>query len=293
MAITKKKSDFPGSKTFTTIYNSIPGSPLVKNIIIGVVAAVAVVGAIAVAGAGIVAATGAFAALLAAPLLVQMGVLVTITALFIAAKTIIPIIFRFDFNISDKKIEEAMKTSLDQLYEPFGEFLGNALGFLVCGAAPGALAFVFSPVMAYTILREVGEEAYEELVPQMSNLMRMAGKSYANAMALQAFGSARKWIKRPGTPFHEIFKRILGAKGLKEWGEQNDAPFILNNKINERIEKIEDKNIQALAEGAWEGFVEGCGEGANVVSHRLQDQLATQRLAARAARNPTVISVNI
>ena len=233
MAITKSLSDFPGAKTFQKIYDSIPGGPLVKNIIIGV----AVVATIAVVTAGVIALGGAFAGLLVAPLLVKIGVLTAITVLFVAAKLIIPFVFRFDWNTSDKKIEAAMQEGLDKLYEPFGEFLGNALGFFVCGAAPGALAFAFSPAIAYTILKEVGKEAYEELMPQASNLARLAAKSYANAMALQAFGSARKWIKRPGTPFHEVFKNLLGEENLKKWGEQDDAPFILNNVIQEKIEE--------------------------------------------------------
>lgn len=293
MAIVKKLGDFPGSKTFQKIYDSIPGGALVKNIVVGI-AALAVAAIVTV---GIISLGGAFIGLLAAPLLVKIGVLTAITVLFVAAKIFIPFVFRFDWNTSDKKIAAAMKQGLDQLYEPFGEFLGNALGFFVCGAAPGALAFAFSPAIAYTILAEVGQEAYEELMPQAANLARLAAKSYANAMALQAFGSARKWIKRPGTPFHEVFKNILGEKGLKRWGEQDDAPFVLNNIIEEKIEKIDENNkaltpLKNFTEGAWEGFVEGCGEGSSVIKAGLTDQLALAKLARRGGGASTGISVS-
>jgi hypothetical protein len=286
VAIVKKFSDFPGSKTFEKIYNSIPGSALVKNIVLAVGAIVIA----AVVTVGIISLGGAFVGLLAAPLLVKIGVLTAVAGLFIAAKLIIPFAFRFDWNISDKKIAAAMKTQLDAMYEPFGEFLGSALGFFVCGALPGALAFAFSPAVAYLILKEVGEEAYEELMPQAANLARMAAKSYANALALQAFGSARKWIKRPGTPFHNVFKDLLGEKNLKRWGEQDDAPFILNNIIEERIEKIDENNksltnLKNFTEGAWEGFTEGCGEGSNIVRNGLTDQLALAKLARGSGRS--------
>jgi hypothetical protein len=195
---------------------------------------------------------------------------------------------KFDFNISDKKIDEALKNSLDNLYEPFGEFLGKSLGFLICGALPNSLTFVFSPILAYAVLTNLGKEAYEELMPQAANIARLASQSYGNALALQAYGSIRKWIKRPGTPFHDAIKGIMGADNFKRWGADDAAPFILNQKIEERIEKIEGKKTKALVEGAWEGFVEGCGEASVIFSHKLHDQIAATKLAIATQRSRAI-----
>lgn len=291
MALTKKLEDFPGAKSFKAFYNSIPGSTLTKNIVTAVVAVVAVaVGVAALTAVGaVVGVLGAgLGALLAAPLLIKVGVLVTVAALFFAARTVIPILMNFDWNISDKKIDEKLKGALDNLYEPFGEFLGKSMGYLICGALPNAFTFVFSPMLAYSVLTNLGREAYEELMPQAANIARLASVSYGNAYALQQYKSIRKWIKRPGTPFHESIKNAIGAENFKRWGEDDNAPFILNKKIDEKIESIKDPKMKALAEGAWEGFREGCGEASVIFAHKLSDQIAATKLAMAKQRQRAV-----
>lgn len=297
MALTKGLSSFPGSQTFTAIYNSIPGSPLVKNIVAaGLAIGVAVLGGAAlVAGgiavkAGLIALGGALTWFLGSGLLVQVGVLLGLGALFTGVRFAVGFAYTFDWNISDTAIENAARAALDNLYQPLGEATGKTLGWLVCGFAPNVLNFVFAPATAVLIQRDMGKEFWQEIQPLIQGVAGTAATSAGNAKALKAYGSVRKWIKRPGTPFHSFFKKMLG-KNFASWGTQEDKPFVITKKIDEKIDKIEDKQVKAFLEGAKEGFEEGCQEANLIITNGISEQIAAMRLAQNSSGGIVAVSI--
>lgn len=296
MAITKRIQDFPGNKTFLKLYDSIPGSPLVKNIITGVLvtaAAVAVVGAVAIvagaASAGLVALAGAFTSFLGAGLLLQVGVIVALGALWYGIRTAAGYAYRFNWNISDKEIENQIKSAQDALYRPLGEATGKLVGWVACGFAPGAFTFAFAPATTKLIMTNLTERASEEMKESMSNLASLTLQSQAQTRGLKAYGSLRKWIKRPGTPLHGFALNVLGKKGLEEWGKADGEAFVISNNIDKQIDTIKDTQTKNFLEGVKEGFEEGCQEAAMTISTSITEQIAAMKLAA-VAKNSGKIS---
>ena len=296
MGITKKIGDFPAKKTFDALYASVPGNPLVKSVIAGVLAvaaAVVVVGAAVVlakvAAVGLVALGGAFAAFLGAGMLVKVGVLLTIGALWTGIRTATGFAYRFDWNISDGAIEKQIKAAQAALYRPIGEASGKLLGWVACGFAPGAFTFAFAPATAKLIMGNLSEQGGEEIKESMAQLASLTLQSQAQVQMLKTYGSLRKWIKRPGSALHETAKKILGKDGLAKWGRQDSEPFIITDKIDEQIEGIKDTNTKAFLEGAKEGFEEGCQEASMVISTSITEQIAAMKLAAQQRNSGTVV----
>ena len=287
MAIVRKISDFPGSKTFKAVYASLPGSPLVKNVLATVigagVAAVAVgvgvlVGSAAVGAVGLIA--GAFTAFLGAGLLVKVGVILALAAIWKGVTSAIGFAYRFNWQISDKEIADAAKKSLDRLYQPVGQAAGKLIGFIGCGFVPGALAFAISPATSVLIMRNLAAKTQEEMRQEMANIATLAATSQGNARALQFYGSMRKWAKRPGTPQYDAVVRIIGKKRMDKWGVADAKPFIITNKIDDYIEDIKDKNVQGFFEGFKEGLEEGCEEATLTINAGISEQIAAMKLAA-------------
>lgn len=288
MAITKQIKDFPGNKTFLKLYNSIPGSPLVKNIVTGVLvaaAAVAIGGAVAItvggASAGLVALAGAFSAFLGAGLLVQVGVIAAIGALWYGVRTAAGFAYSFNWNISDKEIENQIKAAQDALYRPLGEATGKLVGWIACGFAPGAFTFAFAPATTKLIMSNLSERAAEEMKESMAQLASLTLQSQAQTRGLKAYGSLRKWIKRPGTPLHGFAVSVLGKKGVEQWGKADGEAFVISNKIDEKIDEIKDTKTKNFLEGVKEGFEEGCQEAAMTISTSITEQIAAMKLAAQ------------
>lgn len=102
-----------------------------------------------------------------------------------------------------------------------GNVLGSALGYITCGALPGVVAFAFNPAVAKVALRDVNEEAKEEVYSQLATIAQGALRTLVNAVTAKAFKSARRWLKRPDSPFYDILKSKLG-KNFTQWETPRD-----------------------------------------------------------------------
>lgn len=276
MALSLNIREFPGYQMMKNIYDALPGSGIVKKIVVGLVIGGLVA---AVAGAGIAFFIGGAAFLLSLPLLVQLGVIVSLVAILSLVIIAVQTIWNFDWAQSDAEIEEKIKASFDQYYGRVGEFAGKLTGYLVCGALPGVLSFCFNKSVAAAIFANLTEEAKDELLGDLAAIARSVLATLVNALMLKGFKSARKWIKRPGTPLHNYIKEKMGAKNFEKWGnEKFDKPFTIAGKVEERIEKIKDPKLRSFTEEFLEGLSEGCIEAGYIVANTIDSHMAAQTL---------------
>jgi hypothetical protein len=105
-------------------------------------------------------------------------------------------------------------------------------------------------------------------------------QSQARVKVLKFYGSLRKKIKQPSHPLHNLAKQILGEKIFKSWGDKDGESFVISTKIDEKIEKIKDKDTQALLEGFKEGFEDGCQEASLSFATGQAENIAAIKLAA-------------
>lgn len=271
-------ADFPGKKTLTAIYNALPGKGLVKAVVVAVGVGAVIVAGITAGLVGIPALLAMGAAFLTLPLLLQVGILVGIAVILALVALAIRTLINFNFDVTDASIDQQVKSSFSQFYGSVGEFLGKSIGYAVCGALPGSLLFCVSPSVARVVFSDLSSEVRDELYEELAAMGNAVFATVGRAAALLAFKSARKWVKKPGSPFHNAIKNALGEERFQKWGDAKQENWSIAHQVEEQIEDIDDPNLQNFAEEAWEGFIEGCDEGLTLVNTSLQAQISAMIL---------------
>ncbi len=278
MAFTLAVTDLPGYNLAKKIYDAFPGRGKLKKIVVGALAVGAVVG---LGAAGIIGIIAIGSWLLTLPALLAIGVIISFVALFTFAIAAIRYVMNFNFAISDQEIENQIKESFNAYYGMLGETAGKALGYLVCGALPGSLMFAFNPTVAAVVFSQLGSEAQDEILGDLAALSMSVLGTIGNALALKGFKSVRKWIKRPGTPLHDMIKEKMGKERFEEWGKKSGKNWTINGKIEESVEAIKDPRLRNFTEEFLEGFSEGCITGGMIMATNLDSHMAAQRIMSQ------------
>jgi hypothetical protein len=116
----------------------------------------------------------------------------------------------FDWNATDESLDAQIKSQYDALLTQAGGALGQAMGWLVGGLAPGAIMFMFNEPLGVYVLNHVGEEALEEILPVFGNLIK---------------STLRVWTRQAITNTYKFFRqKVIGAYEFKGYtNEQIDA----------------------------------------------------------------------
>ncbi|HIK27956.1 MAG: hypothetical protein N3E45_17115 [Oscillatoriaceae bacterium SKW80] len=186
-------------------------------------------------------------------------------------------LWNFDWQITDKSIDEQIQNSFNSLGGPLGGLLGNAVGYLACGAVPGAVVFVFNKPLGVKILKEVGEEAADEFLGNLTNVVRLTFQKATESLILWGFKNVRKFIKSNV----DFFGRIFGARtkdAIRAWGNEGNKPWSFAQAVEDRIEKIPNRFIKAFVEEFLEEAWEGCVEAGYVAANAADAYLASQKL---------------
>lgn len=215
MALTIKKEEWFGAKIAKAISNALGGNDVIVTaaVIVGVGALIAAfVSGGGVAGiAGVL--TGGFGLLFKSQL-GQIGLLLSLPALYSLVVGGIQRIVNFNWNVTDKELNEATK-KLTQLYGLVGEAAGQTMAFLTCGIAPGVIAFAFNPAVAAAILVNTTDEFQDEIYQLVGQISNNALMTLASEIARKGFMSARRWLKRPDSPFYKYLKEMFGDNFTK------------------------------------------------------------------------------
>lgn len=283
MALTIKKENLPGYKTAKAIYNALPGKGIVKAVVVGVSVAALVVAGIAAAVYGIPLLIGAVTTFLAAGLLTQIGILISVAIIFTLILGAIRYVYNFNWMIGDNEIEKQIEESFKKFYERVGEVVGRTVGFVLCGALPGSLVFAFNPVLAKVIFAELADDVVADIYQDLASIATNVFATLANAMLLKGFKSARRWIKRPGTPMHDAIKSALGKKRFDAWGKDGQPSLTFASQVEEGVENIKDERLRNFTEGFIEGITDGCVDSAYTVVTTVDSYMAAQRLMNKSA----------
>ncbi len=284
MALTLTLKELPGYKIAKSIYDQLPGKGKMKKVIFGVLAVGAIAAAVAAGSVGIVALISFGTWLLAAPLLVQLGVLLGLSALFAFGIRAVQYVWNFNWAISDTEIESQIQQSFEGFYGLFGEFAGSLMGYLVCGALPGALSLAINKSVAVAVYAELGEEAKDELLGQLAGLANTVFGTLMNAAILKAFKSGRRYLKkRPNNPISQILREKMGEENFKKWGNQSGQTFSLSSQTEEYVENIKDPRLRSFTEEFLEGFTDSCLEAGYTVVNTIESTMAAQHIMNRRA----------
>lgn len=192
-------------------------------------------------------------------------------------------LLNFNIQASDQELD-AQNSRFVGLAGQAGSVLGQSLGWLACGIAPTAGLAIYNPAQASLVLKEVGEEAIEEISGELMALARTAQRQLQRAAFGQAFKMARAALKDPKNPLYPMLVQKFGKKTIDDWGKPGNKPWTINNAVEEYIETYKSPEIQAFLEEAWEEFQDGCMEASLTFATAYSTQFKNPAQKIRKAR---------
>lgn len=197
-------------------------------------------------------------------------------------------IWNFDWNKSD----EAMNAELEAQWTAFGGvlggFIGQTAGWLITGAVAGSVMFMFNEALAIHVLKELGEEALEELSTAAVGVMQAASRIVGKAIFNWAYQSLRGAITGRDSDLYMsdsqisalIAEKIARGEINQEQGNQlaeknrkgRDAlkaerkPWSFARKWEEYVESIPNEFMKNFVENAFEEFFDAVSEAGYVAA---------------------------
>lgn len=193
-------------------------------------------------------------------------------------------LYYFDWNIPDDQLDQQAKNRWKAYGGILGGTAGNALGFFACGVVPATSLFAFDERLASYVLREVSEEAFEELSFQVAYVLRQSLRNLGRQTAGWLYKGARRWLKDPSNPIGGL---IFGANAdnvRKTWGEANAPSWSFAKEVEEKVEKIPNQFWQNFTEELIEEAIDACIEAGYVVSNSIEGYYAQQKQAQTLSR---------
>ncbi|RAM49467.1 MAG: hypothetical protein C6Y22_22190, partial [Hapalosiphonaceae cyanobacterium JJU2] len=202
-----------------------------------------------------------------------------ITSIYSVAVNTTNYVLNFNINVTDEELDKQLESQIKRFYGLFGNVVGSSMGYLVCGAIPGALSFAFNPTLAAAIMRDLDDEAREEVLGQVNVISRTAVQTLINAELANKFKSARRFLKKnPDNPFAQFVRGIIGEKNFKKWGDSNQPSWtIKKNIIENKVESLPG-GWKEFAEEALEAFGDSCIESGFIIANNMDSYLAAQAL---------------
>lgn len=229
-------------------------------------------------------------------------------------------IWRFQWNQSDEQMQASLTNAWNAFGSTLGAAVGNTLGSLVVLGA-GATLFVFNEAMAVYVLREVGEEALEELTQQAANVTNALIPIISNWVFTNAYIKARNLIgANPDASFQsdaEIsayyqgevaagrMTQQLATESINKVKQTRNAlkggrkPFSFANQWEEYVENVQQNNP------FWGNFLEECFEetfeaiqergyvAANAVDSYITEHKMGQKVASGQSAAPLTVELTL
>jgi len=189
-------------------------------------------------------------------------------------------IYNFNWNISDTAIDK----QIAGLWTSFGGILGGAagraIGWIGCGVVPSATVFAFNQSLGAHLLKEVGEQALDEMLDAASEVINAAFRLGARATFLWLYKDVRRALKDPNNIFGQGLRAVLGQKTIEDWG--TGESWTIAKAVEDRIEKIPDAFWRNFTEEMIEEGSEACIEAGFAVAGGIDAFLAQQAMQSNA-----------
>lgn len=193
-------------------------------------------------------------------------------------------LYYFDWNIPDDRLDIQAQNRWRAYGGLLGGTAGSAIGFFACGIVPASSLMVFNEELATYVLREVGEEAFEELTFQMAYVLRLSVRNLGRQALGWLYKGARNWLKDPENPLGDLIFGSRAAEVRKRWGAANSTSWSFAQEVEERIERIPSTFWQNFTEELIEESIDACIEAGYVVSSSVEGFYARQRMAEAFTR---------
>lgn len=190
-------------------------------------------------------------------------------------------LLNFNWNISDTEIDTQIKAAEVSLAAAKGSLAGQSLGFAICGFLPTATIAVFNEPLALYMLKELGEEAAEEIAGSLATLVRLQIQQASRQAFFALFKNYRTLFRGAAIGFAQGLANIgvLSQDSVDKANKNRNQPWSIASALEESIESIADPSLRAYAEELWEEFGESCIEAGFIVANSADSYFAQQRMA--------------
>lgn len=195
-------------------------------------------------------------------------------------------LWTFDWNVPDKQLDSRVKSQWESYASTLGGTAGNLFGWFACGVLPGVSIFAFNKALGLYVLKNVGEEALEELAANVANAVRQGFRNVAQASFIESFKNFRRWMKEPNNTFAKALFGKDYAKVMKAWGAQGSPSWSFAIQLEKRVESIPNRFLQNFVEEFLEEAWDACVEAGFVVANSVESYLAMQREAKAQVLGP-------
>ncbi|MBD0337119.1 MAG: hypothetical protein ICV62_16650, partial [Cyanobacteria bacterium Co-bin13] len=188
-------------------------------------------------------------------------------------------LYYFDWNIPDDTLDQQAQAQWEAYGGILGGTAGSAIGFFACGVVPASSIMAFNEDLGRYVLREVGEEAFEEVTAQFSLALRMSIRNLARQTFGWLYKGARRWLKDPSNPVGNILFGGRANQVRETWGEANAPSWSFAQAVEEQVERIPSRFWQNFTEELIDEAIDSCIEAGYVLTGSIDTYWARQREA--------------
>lgn len=168
-------------------------------------------------------------------------------------------LYSFNLQVSDDTLLKEIQAAIDNLYEPAGNFIGRQIATIAVGglASPPRVRI---NIRTMALIWQLKPELRQELLQNVSNFAYQGIQTGIQISIKYALLHGRRAIKKLWKQFPDAVRSLVPGldKAIATWGDKGKEPWSLEDGVNNRIEKIEDKKIQnatkGVISGLWQGF---------------------------------------
>jgi hypothetical protein len=190
-------------------------------------------------------------------------------------------VLNFNFNVTDTELDAQVKAAEIALAAARGSLAGQSLGFAVCGLIPSATIAVFNQPLALYMLKELGEEAADEISSSLTTLVTLQIQQASRQIFANLFKNYRTLFRGAAIGFAQGLVNIgvITQDSVDKANKERNKPWSIAGALEESIESIEDPALQSYAEELWEEFGESCIEAGFIIANSADSFYAQQRIA--------------
>lgn len=212
--------------------------------------------------------------------------------------TAVSFCYTYNWNISDEALLKQLEQRKLAWYSQFGSTVGTILGWGVCGFLPGIVVYGFNKPLGRHIIKEVGEEGWDEILDSLVDLAGITARNEINKWVTYLYISFRALVRNAANDRMEdvpllggIINRILNffpkwKEALKNWGNGNE-PWILSEKVEELIDESPlPHHWKEFLEEVLDEFGDACMEAGFVVARAIDSWHAARAEEQRVLDTP-------